>query len=136
MQKCPTCLEPLTSDSINHTVSTQCGHLFHKNCVQGWIARGNQTCPQCRSHLSKDKLFRIYLQPIESQDQMTLDENQPTSEGRWSKIANSVAYFGDTNSVSLNSLSKAERADNEHSDSETLRANPSTRWFSVGICKL
>ena len=66
MQNCPTCFEPLTSGSTNHTVTTPCGHLFHINCVQGWIARGNQTCPQCRSDISNDKLLRIYLQASES----------------------------------------------------------------------
>ena len=71
MQNCPTCLEPLSSGSINYTVSTPCGHLFHVNCVQGWIARGNQSCPQCRSHISKEKLLRIYLQPAESDTQIS-----------------------------------------------------------------
>ena len=99
MQKCPTCFEPFTSGSTNHTVTTPCGHLFHINCVQGWIARGNQTCPQCRSYISKDKLLRIYLQPTESDVEIPqeTDENQQKSESaRWSMIANSVAYFNES----------------------------------------
>ena len=63
---CPTCFESLVSDSQNYIVSTQCGHLFHTNCVQSWMDTGNQTCPQCRSIISKDKLIRIYLQSTES----------------------------------------------------------------------
>ena len=129
MQKCPTCLEPLTSGSRNHTVSTPCGHLFHMNCVQGWIDRGNQTCPQCRSHISKDKLFRIYLQPTESDVQTPhdTDENQQHFDNsRWSKIANSVAYFSETNSVSLNSPSDSAGAVNELSNPEVTRSSPST----------
>ena len=99
MQKCPTCFEPLTSGSTNHTVTTPCGHLFHINCVQGWIARGSQTCPHCRSDISKDKLLRIYLQPTESDVEIPqeTDENQQKSEpARWSMIANSVAYFNES----------------------------------------
>ena len=68
--KCPTCLEPLVSDSKNYIVTTSCGHLFHTNCVRGWIDRGNKTCPQCRSNISKNKLIRIYLQSTESDIQI------------------------------------------------------------------
>ena len=68
--KCPTCLEPLVSDSKNYIVTTPCGHLFHTNCVRGWIDRGNKTCPQCRSNISKNKLIRIYLQSTESDIQI------------------------------------------------------------------
>ena len=68
--KCPTCLEPLVSDSKNYIVTTPCGHLFHTNCVRGWIDRGNKTCPQCRSNISKNKLIRIYLQSTESDVQI------------------------------------------------------------------
>ena len=129
MQKCPTCFEPLTSGSTNHTVTTPCGHLFHINCVQGWIARGNQTCPQRRSDISKDKLLRIYLQPTESdvETPQETDENQQRSENsRWSKIANSVAYFSEANSVSLISSSNSTGADNENSKTEPTTKKPTS----------
>ena len=123
MQKCPTCFEPLTSGSTNHTVTTPCGHLFHMNCVQGWIARGNQTCPQCRSNISKDKLLRIYLQPSESDDQtpQETDENQQKSENsRWSMTANSVAYFNE-NELSNQGTTRSTRS---------ARSTKSTRFTS------
>jgi hypothetical protein len=129
MQKCPICLEPLTSGSTNHTVTTPCGHLFHVNCVQDWIARGIQKCPKCLRNIPKDKLIRIYLEPSESDVQIPqeTDENQQRSENsRWSKIANSVAYFSETNSVSLNSPSNSAGADNEISNPESRRKNPRT----------
>ena len=100
MQKCPTCFEPLTSGSTNHTVTTPCGHLFHMNCVQGWLDTGNQTCPQCRGIISKDKLLRIYLPPTESDVPKSPPET-PSS--------NSVAYAREANSVSLNSHSNSAR---------------------------
>ena len=100
MQNCPTCLEPLSSGSINYTVSTPCGHLFHMNCVQGWLDTGNQTCPQCRGIISKDKLLRIYLPPTESD----VPKSPPETLS-----SNSVAYARDTNSVSLNSQSNSAR---------------------------
>ena len=103
MQNCPTCFEPLTSGSTNHTVTTPCGHLFHINCVQGWIARGNQTCPQCRSDISNDKLLRIYLQTTESHVEIlheTDEIQQKTENSRCSMTANSVAYSVSQNSPS------------------------------------
>ena len=99
---CPACFEPLVSDSQNYIVSTQCGHLFHTNCVQGWMDTGNQTCPQCRGIIAKDKLLRIYLQPTESGVQKSPSES-PSS--------NSVAYAREANSVSLNSQSNSARTD-------------------------
>ena len=97
---CPTCFEPLVSDSKNHIVTTPCGHLFHTNCVQGWLDTGNQTCPQCRSNISKDKLLRIYLPPTESD----VPKSRPETP-----LSNSVAYARETNSVSLNSHSNSAR---------------------------
>ena len=110
MQKCPTCFEPLTSGSTNHTVTTPCGHLFHINCVQGWIARGNQTCPQCRSDISNDKLLRIYLQTTESHVEIpreTDEIKQKTENSRCSMTANSVAYSVSQNSPSVRSTRSA-----------------------------
>ena len=99
--KCPTCFEPLISDSKNYIVTTPCGHLFHMNCVQGWLDTGNQTCPQCRGIISKDKLLRIYLPPTESDVPPKIPPETPSS--------NSVPYARETNSVSLNSHSNSAR---------------------------
>ena len=100
--KCPTCFEPLISDSKNYIVTTPCGHLFHMNCVQGWLDTGNQTCPQCRGVISKDKLLRIYLPPIESDVPKSPPET-PSS--------NSVAFAKETDSVFINSHSNSARTD-------------------------
>ena len=115
MQKCPTCLEILTSGSTNHTVSTPCGHLFHVNCVQGWIARGNQTCPQCRSDTSKGKLLRIYLQPTESDAQIPLETEQ-SYENASRNLGYSVAYSHKANSIAMNSTLNSSETDNELSN--------------------
>ena len=110
MQKCPTCFEPLASGSKNYTVTTPCGHLFHINCIQGWIARGNQTCPQCRSDISNDKLLRIYLQTTESHIEIPREADeiqQKTENSRCSMTANSVAYSVSQNSPSVRSTRSA-----------------------------
>ena len=28
--------------------STTCGHIFHNNCLNTWLGRGEETCPSCR----------------------------------------------------------------------------------------
>ena len=132
--KCPTCYEPLISDSKNYIVTTPCGHLFHTNCVQSWIATGNQTCPQCRSNISKDKLLRIYLPSNGSDDQLSqeTDEDQQTSENVFHQHLSSdaVAYSSRANSVSLNYPSNSARAENELSNLGNTRTN-NTRTTAV-----
>lgn len=44
--QCPICLE-----NSNHPVQTRCGHFFHTNCIDRWVAGGNETCPLCRQIL-------------------------------------------------------------------------------------
>ena len=132
--KCPTCLEPLVSDSKNYIVTTSCGHLFHTNCVRGWIDRGNKTCPQCRSNISKDKLLRIYLPSNGSDDQLSqeTDEDQQTSENVFHQHLSSdaVAYSSRANSVSLNYPSNSARTENELSNLGNTRTN-NTRTTAV-----
>ena len=57
--KCPTCLDSFSSK--NHTVTTECGHLFHENCIKSWLETGKTTCPKCRKKISKKKLLRLFL---------------------------------------------------------------------------
>ena len=132
--KCPTCYEPLISDSKNYIVTTPCGHLFHTNCVQSWIATGNQTCPQCRGNISKEKLLRIYLPSNGSDDQFSqeTDEDQQTSENTFHKHLSSdaVAYSSQGNSISLNYPSNSAGTENELSNQGNTRPN-NTRTTAV-----
>ena len=125
--KCPTCYEPLISDSKNYIVTTPCGHLFHTNCVQSWIATGNQTCPQCRSNISKDKLLRIYLPSNGYDDQLSqeTDEDQQTSESTFHQhlTSNEVAYSSQGSSISLNYPSNSAGTENELSNQGNTRTS-------------
>ena len=137
MQKCPTCFEPLTSGSTNHTVTTPCGHLFHINCVQGWIARGNQTCPQCRSDISNDKLLRIYLQTTESHVEIpreTDEIQQKTENSRCSMTANSVAYSVSQNSPSVRSTRSAGSTRSTRSARSTRSEAQDDMCLGMGTC--
>ena len=48
--KCPVCLESFNSEK--KTVSTQCGHLIHDECIQKWLDQGTNTCPKCRQKIT------------------------------------------------------------------------------------
>ena len=48
--KCPVCLESFNSEK--KTVSTQCGHLIHDECIQKWLDQGTNTCPKCRAEIT------------------------------------------------------------------------------------
>ena len=71
--KCPICLESFNSEK--QTISTECGHLIHNDCIQKWLDTGNLNCPKCRSKISdRNKLVRLYLsssdEMSESQDSL------------------------------------------------------------------
>ena len=137
MQKCPTCFELLTSGSTNHTVTTPCGHLFHINCVQGWIARGNQTCPQCRSDISNDKLLRIYLQTTESHVEIpreTDEIQQKTENSRCSMTANSVAYSVSENSPSTRSITRSAGSTRSTRHARSTRSEEQDGMERIGSC--
>ena len=55
--KCSICLDSLFS--VNTDVSvTQCGHLFHKTCLEGSLKR-NRKCPNCKCKI-KSIIKQIY----------------------------------------------------------------------------
>ena len=65
---CIICLENFTPDC--EVSSTQCGHIFHSNCLRRSLATNqldtNQpiNCPQCRNYIGPNH-HRVYL-PFES----------------------------------------------------------------------
>jgi len=44
---CVICLETIEQEACEIRV---CKHVFHRNCIVGWLSKQN-TCPICRSHL-------------------------------------------------------------------------------------
>lgn len=46
--------------AADDTFCTQCGHLFHYQCLIQWIER-SKSCPQCRTKTTEKNIHRIYF---------------------------------------------------------------------------
>lgn len=56
---CPICLDSLLNNNI---VSTICGHLFCKKCIDAALKQSNKRCPTCRKYLrNKHSYHPIFL---------------------------------------------------------------------------
>lgn len=47
--ECSVCLSKIEDD--DETRELRCDHLFHKNCLDRWVAHRHSTCPLCRDDL-------------------------------------------------------------------------------------
>lgn len=56
---CAVCLDKLDSESKWDKQARElihsCRHVFHKGCLDGWVGRGQWTCPVCRARLLGDQ---------------------------------------------------------------------------------
>ncbi|PWA94654.1 zinc finger, RING/FYVE/PHD-type [Artemisia annua] len=52
---CPICLGPFVD-----SVTTKCGHIFCKTCIEASI-KAKPSCPTCRRKLTMKNFFRVYL---------------------------------------------------------------------------
>lgn len=52
---------------------TNCGHLFHRLCIAGWL-QYSKTCPTCRNATTKAKLKRVYFTNQMSDQTVRVDE--------------------------------------------------------------
>lgn len=54
MFTCPICIEAF-SPSVENVV-TNCGHVFHKTCLNEWFGRqqNEESCPSCRTNTKKE----------------------------------------------------------------------------------
>jgi len=50
--ECPICFELIVCG--NNTVTTECGHAFHTNCLMTSVAHNGFGCPYCRSQMATE----------------------------------------------------------------------------------
>ena len=54
--QCSICLERLNF-SYDVISATECGHIFHNNCLTQWISE-NPNCPECRKQINSRNIVR------------------------------------------------------------------------------
>ena len=75
--ECPICMDTI---GVVNCMTTECGHIFHANCLMKNIDRNGFTCPCCRSQMVEehDQLDVIdeYQDEQEEQDDEEDDEER------------------------------------------------------------
>jgi len=65
---CAICMEDITSKEYNskHSVVPDCGHCFHKTCLNQWVSQQSSTgnipnCPTCRGDIVRQSDMKPYI---------------------------------------------------------------------------
>lgn len=104
-EKCPICLECFTDRKS--VVRKECGHHFHKACIQEWL-KGHHTCPVCRHQLVEKQEptmpeginpFHLLLLPLMSSYFNMSPLAPPGMSGEHRILGSSVT--GDPNTIQL-----------------------------------
>ena len=70
--ECSICLNP-----VRHTRKSKqldCGHLYHGQCIDEWIASGGNTCPLCRNEVNRPSFkMTITIENVQTRAS-TIDE--------------------------------------------------------------
>ncbi|CAI6360450.1 unnamed protein product [Macrosiphum euphorbiae] len=74
MFTCSICNETFVGIHHDTTYTTQCGHVFHHECLKKWLTR-SKTCPHCRSPVLENNLIKLFLQ-VDSNAQVTLADKK------------------------------------------------------------
>lgn len=51
---CPICMDVLDITNLKNIVSTECGHMFHTNCLMKNAAHNGFGCPCCRTVMAEE----------------------------------------------------------------------------------
>jgi hypothetical protein len=50
-KSCPICIDEFVCGEYNRTLD--CGHVFHKKCIDRWFKKNHSDCPMCRKVILK-----------------------------------------------------------------------------------
>ncbi|XP_037051851.1 WAS/WASL-interacting protein family member 2 isoform X2 [Bradysia coprophila] len=61
MIKCLICMGVGDAAKSDEFVAIQCGHCFHKNCLEVWL-QTSHTCPACRLPTESNRLIKLHVE--------------------------------------------------------------------------
>ncbi|CRK96241.1 CLUMA_CG009668, isoform A [Clunio marinus] len=75
---CPICSElQLKTENI---ISTQCGHIFHRNCLENWLKTSSRSCPTCRTATNSHNLIKLFFEVDDNKGALNFDEILKTND--------------------------------------------------------
>ena len=75
---CSTCFESFTS--VSDISATQCGHVFHTDCIEKWLQNGSKSCSQCRKDLRRSQITKLYFSESQSENNLITELEEAKSE--------------------------------------------------------
>jgi len=118
--KCGICLELF--EPTCEIDATNCGHVFHRECVKQWVAR-RPTCPTCRAHVTKEKLLKLHINA----------ENNEQTDANKLRIEDLQKQINEKDDSILNAAKQIEylKRDNKQLSSQNKRQGKKILDFEV-----
>ena len=81
------------SDATSPDVSAlECGHVFHRNCVERWLERSNH-CPNCKRQVER-KVDKLYFDEDEFASELETGSEETKTDEAWYKQYDKELIFG------------------------------------------
>lgn len=64
---CAICVEQFRNQDAQNIRVTQCGHVFHNECLVKWL-KNSKTCPECRSETTSSNLIRMFVNILDNDE--------------------------------------------------------------------
>ena len=89
--ECSTCFESFTSES--EVLSTPCGHIFHSDCINDWLDKGDLNCPQCTSSITDFALLRRIYLPFQKSTRLDKRKNLVENIVEHGSLSNPIVTY-------------------------------------------
>ncbi len=73
--ECCICWEAFEGDNKKVSVIAKCGHYFHCDCIDDWLAN-HPTCPMCRCRTNHNQITTLTLAELKKLDSKDLKSRQ------------------------------------------------------------
>ena len=127
--ECIICYNPLLSNLIT---LINCGHVFHEQCYQTWIFKGNKDiCPLCKKNsLNKVKLF--FEINCNNHNKLSIFVNN--QKGHLIKINNEIEITNDLFVNKIELLEKTVKDLSEKNEKLKIKINEIKKYMSIFMC--